>query len=375
MSRVLSLDVIKQALPSPVKVQRSGILAALRDMVGDASYKRLFTELGCDRKTKGRAVMDAIESPDGGPLRTVFASDGGHINIPSLEGFLAPMRYFAMNGRLFHIDESLNEQLANSDIGENCPVEFFKTPYSSIYLDFGNKNSVSIYNGESGIHHPMDGAYLTRLVFDESNVGEYSENDVVRDMGIKKGESFYVYEMLMVGSYIEEVKTDASNFLRMIIPVDGWDVPLGEFLDRQLDLYAKHCVGDTGDKVRASLKSGVFHIAKTLLYINMPDARLVEEKNRSEIEARLARIKGGKQKKLERRLERAYDRIVVGPPSGPRYAGHGDAHQIRRAHWRRGHFRSQPYGRMRMERKVIWIHPSLITGTGTASDGKTYDVV
>ena len=39
----------------------------------------------------------------------------------------------------------------------------------------------------------------------------------------------------------------------------------------------------------------------------------------------------------------------------------GGSHASPRMHWRRGHFRSQPYGLHRAERKTLWIEPCLIS--------------
>lgn len=53
-----------------------------------------------------------------------------------------------------------------------------------------------------------------------------------------------------------------------------------------------------------------------------------------------------------------YQREKTNAPGGQEQ-GRGNV----RAHWRRGHWRSQPVGPKRQERKVLWIKPVFVTGT------------
>lgn len=44
---------------------------------------------------------------------------------------------------------------------------------------------------------------------------------------------------------------------------------------------------------------------------------------------------------------------------------HPDGHARKRLHWRRGHFRLQPFGPGRTDRKIIWMEPVLVGGEET----------
>lgn len=60
--------------------------------------------------------------------------------------------------------------------------------------------------------------------------------------------------------------------------------------------------------------------------------------------------------KLQRHMDRLYDRILLGPLSLP---GHG-VHDEVSPHWRCGHFRMQPHGPRHSLRKVLFIAPTLV---------------
>jgi len=78
-----------------------------------------------------------------------------------------------------------------------------------------------------------------------------------------------------------------------------------------------------------------------------------------------ARSKGARQRAEAALLQRGFTRIrILGSgieaiPDIPR-GDAGEGHELTKAHWRIGHYRRQPYGAGRSERKLIWIRPVLV---------------
>lgn len=52
---------------------------------------------------------------------------------------------------------------------------------------------------------------------------------------------------------------------------------------------------------------------------------------------------------------------IIGGKYQPRHDSLGGTHASPRMHWRRGHFRDQPFGVGNLERKTIWIEPMLVS--------------
>lgn len=107
------------------------------------------------------------------------------------------------------------------------------------------------------------------------------------------------------------------------------------------------------------------YVVKVLLYLRL-DSALVRELRPYSSAAR--DFAGLGRKKREARLaeiEKLYDRYVVGPVQLNEFGADGRSNTLPTgselsAHWRRGHFRLQPYGPQASLRKVLFIAPTLV---------------
>ncbi|KKL35662.1 hypothetical protein WR30_18420 [Burkholderia contaminans FFH2055] len=108
------------------------------------------------------------------------------------------------------------------------------------------------------------------------------------------------------------------------------------------------------------------YVAKLLLYLKLPDARIEANLAHSRASRDLRGL--GERKRRERlaQIEQLYDRHVVGPavldwerPGGD-LSEAGASHHEKRAHWRRPHFKMQPYGPSSSLRKVICVGPVIV---------------
>ena len=117
------------------------------------------------------------------------------------------------------------------------------------------------------------------------------------------------------------------------------------------------------ERERASFEKAVHQLAKVMLYLNLPEAEQVRRPDRSELLQRLRGLGPKKAARLQRKLARAYDRIVIGgrrEAEGSAGAAAGDAPGSVRPHWRRGHFRRIRFGEGLAESRLGWIRPVLV---------------
>ncbi|MEM5435490.1 hypothetical protein [Paraburkholderia diazotrophica] len=112
------------------------------------------------------------------------------------------------------------------------------------------------------------------------------------------------------------------------------------------------------------------YVIKMLLYLSLDSVRITHERPYTTAPRTFAGL--GKRKRSQRlaAIEQLYDRYVIGPPAltgdlACRGTGSGD-HEVR-AHWRRGHFRMQPYGPAATQRKLIFVMPTLVRADRLAS--------
>jgi hypothetical protein len=106
------------------------------------------------------------------------------------------------------------------------------------------------------------------------------------------------------------------------------------------------------------------YVIKMLLYLTVRDAHVVHDRAYTEAPREFGGL--GKRKRAERlaQIEMLYDRHLVGPAildaeviaSIPT---DGEHHEVR-GHWRRPHFRMQPYGPHSSLRKLAFIGPTLV---------------
>ena len=95
---------------------------------------------------------------------------------------------------------------------------------------------------------------------------------------------------------------------------------------------------------------------KVFLYWSVEQARTEKQQPYSDAMQQLKRLGPKKAAKLQRHVDKLYDRILLGPLAIP---GHGDHDEVS-PHWRRGHFRMQPHGPHHSLRKVLFIAPTLV---------------
>ena len=247
--------------------------------------------------------------------------------------------YALRKGMLIEATPALDSLLLNSDIDRELPLSMLALPYPAQYIRFGDDVARAIKLPDCpDPGNKFDGVFCFRTP-------PSSGPD-----GYPFCRLEFVFIAVAGGRYLGHIS--------LLGKVENEDMPVMAWLTGIL----AHDPGMLSAGNTASIRSALDYVAKLLLYLGLKNARIAE---RDEYSAGLERLKGVGTKKHSRhshRLARRYDRIEVGPerldiPEATGGVGAGVA-----PHWRRGHFRLQPCGQGRQERKTIYILPVLVHG-------------
>lgn len=267
-------------------------------------------------------------------------------------GLLAYLRHRVAPAPHFLLDDHLVGLLEHTDIAQDLPLSMFNLPYRRFYVELGRGRTCgcTIPNALSG-DHVLEGAYVER--------GQHVDGD-------------YIY-LVLTGSPLG--KTDAADdaTLSMALPVADLDRPIHEVITEahrraQLEAAPAGLVLSPDEWTNDAFKA-VMLLAKALLYIGMPGTRRALHPEKTEALKSFGLIKStAKRAKAQRRLDRAYDYVLVtAQPEHEGVAGNLARSGAMRAHWRRGHYRMQAHGPQHSQRKLIFLQPMLV-GASSADE-------
>lgn len=277
-------------------------------------------------------------------------------------------RWMETGRHFLQTTDALDAALQDTDIGDEIPIAHVRAPFAVQYIQFGESmtSPLRVYNGVSGLH-TAEGCYVLSGTIPEGF-------SAVPNGPIATGQRFL--QMVFTGSPIghKHVLDDATQAITCVIPDE--DATAASVIENALamDLSLGRARVDLDAE---NVRTCFLHVCKILVFMNTEAVVRTEHKERSELLAQLARMKGGgKAAKLERKLPRALDRIVISPrvtAAPPVTVGGLPTGRHQPTHYRRGHFRNQVYGAGRALRRPIWIAPVLINSDAAVSvAGKPY---
>jgi hypothetical protein len=247
-------------------------------------------------------------------------------------GISVNLMYCRHGGTVIEATPALEALLTNSDVDLGLPMSMVAPPYAAQYVRFGETVMRHLkVPGDSRPGQVFDGAFC--FLSPSTCAGRWNLELVFI---VKLGDC-YIGQVVLTGL------------------TDRGDMSIGEWMDAGQPLSA----GQSPDNL-AAMHAAVSYVVKLFLYMGLKHARRIE---RNEYDEALRRAKGlGNRKgtKLLKRAESLYNAIVVGPETLPTSATFCGAGTTVAPHWRRGHFRMQPHGPGRQERKLIFVAPVLI---------------
>lgn len=260
------------------------------------------------------------------------------------------LRFVMASGRIFETSESLEESLNNTDIGEDAPCGFFRLPYPHIYIRFGEgKRGVLLeFPEEESLdttYGYIDGGYCREYLAEDGN------REVIIGLTLRMPTTKVKYPIPLgsITIHLDERKT-VREVLDYMFNHGEW---------AGVSQWQKHAANQV-----------VQHIAKILLYTNTAEARMRNDFTKTELLERAKITTGKKLKKIKNRINKAYDRIIVGPEEETLPLKAAVELGKKTTHWRRGHFKKVRFGEGRKNTRIKWISPVLVNSDGLAGAAK-----
>lgn len=245
-------------------------------------------------------------------------------------------------GIILRATDALEMLLSHTDVDAEMPTSLFQPPHPALYVHFGPTwrgriqgvlgpaLSLAEAKPEQVVAH---GCYLLQSRKYCPSCGRTN-----RAIGL-----YVVVEFLdQPGIYVLGGGADET--------LHDENAPLTDILVHKLD-------GSDEIKLFGDLPSVLVDLlAKLFLFMQSDAARCVRHDDLAAMTLRLANVGSKKAGKLQRRSEKLYDWLEIGPLALPPGFGHGEL----APHWRRGHLRRQTHGPQHSLRKVIFIAPTVI---------------
>lgn len=292
-----------------------------------------------------------------------------------ISSLLFPYKFRALQGNILTTSDIIDKMLEDTDIGDDIPSSYLRPPFSCCFIEFTESrcSNIKIFNEQSG-EHILEGVYICDVTIEPNSpqMERYYQN---YPNSIDPKKPLRIVEMMFTGSPLgkQNILDDALRIQEFHIQNDSNTIKTD--LTEILALYGSDSdfVGDLD-----YLKNMLDHMAKVLLFTNCKQYRDTVFNERDEILKKIESLKSpGKIKKLHTKLKKIYNRIIIKPEDRIVYDNvstleHSSGHKPKAAHWRRGHFREQPYGPGATKRKILFIAPTVVGGI--FADKKSYDV-
>lgn len=276
-------------------------------------------------------------------------------------------QYEACGKQIFDLHDSLTELLKHTDVHE-CTLEDLHLPYDCIYLHFGKLTEVRhIFDGEAGTYEYVDGVFVAQSPWDAHGGSRIKLGfSTVHDDG-----SGVMYPGLFFDILPEERK----------LPVfEG----LNRAMQRRQETHAhSNEASDTENQIREHmraadeegaqyLRDAASYVVNALFYLeslnnDLPPVSPGRDTPPSLWTKWASAPPRNRLKQRSSLLANGYAVVRLVGEGVSSSASQSASNASRKVHWRRGHWRQQPYGENHSLRRRRWIKPILVG----AGDGPT----
>lgn len=299
--------------------------------------------------------------------------------------------FYALGRQVFHFSDDIVEAFRKTDI-EEVPADAMSLPFDSLYIHFGAQADLDLYG--NGLL--VNGAYVSQLETNTSPVLQIVLTTIPPD-GPRGGpwihdhvaNTYYSNFSLEPGmTVVESLESSfraelAARLKQAQVDPDFYDTPYGRIINRSAKTALEHAAAlDNGFPVlRESLRLIVNAICFLTAYPSHITPTWGDEAPPDLVE-KLTKAKGRtERRKAETRLrDQGYvlvkmcwmdeEQRAVSRPT----PGNGDEASRMRTHWRRGHWRNQPFGKGRKDHRLRWIMPILVNKGDSEPPGHLYVV-
>lgn len=367
-------------LPHPVRLCCTELME-LEIEKQDEFFDFIFSDLDLESSSMG--YLTSILKNAAPNIFEYYVSQGltEHNADMAVTTMLVPYKFRKLNGNILTTSNEIDFLLEKTDIGNEIPISYVRPPFKCCYIEFTEDrlSSLRVYNEESG-EHILEGVYLSEVeIFPGSlQMASYEKSEHFLNLFSKsfnKNESFRIIDIMFTGSPVGKMN-NADDALR-VQAFYVFDDKLT--IKDELGLIIERFGSDDDFCNDVNYLSTILeHMAKVLLFTNCKQYRDTAFNEREELEKKINSITSpGKLKKYSNKLRRTYNRLVIKPQDNIVYTSdvnnkHSNGHNPKRAHWRKGHFRMQPYGPGATSRKIIFIEPTVVGGV--FAEKKSYNV-
>lgn len=306
-----------------------------------------------------KTFIEADASVDG-----FFASSYDYIkqipNIPKFDeqsirvGYLVT-KHQALKGAIYTVSDPLQKMLADTSLKNNIPVKFFTPPHRVSYIEFcpaEQRASFQLSAYAGGGKNICEGCYIQERTVEKlppmsREAREYLELDPqksvrILDIGISVSPLSQIFSGIAT-----PIAADQVDMMTLFIQDES--EPLSDMLERHFEFY-KHRANvsnaHTGVSDRDLFKERVTNVfsylTKVLMYLYVDKKSRYTISEASDLRSRIDKVADKKRPKLEKQLNRVYDRIVIGPksytPLAQRIQSQDMPKGTKRPHFRSGYF-------------------------------------
>ena len=240
-------------------------------------------------------------------------------------------------GKVINVSRTLDTLLMHTDVDLTLPMAQLAPKFSAQYIKFDPAIAAAM---------TLPGSSRTGCVFD----GVFCFLTPPDPNATMPGK--WMFELV----FMTRVGDVSRGALSMMGPTDRQQGTLANWFE---SVMASSAVPKGDVLHNFNLAYALSYVIKVLLYMGLNNVTVQEHVPFSAAMARLAGLGTRKQAKLMNRMNGLYDAIVVGPAATAPGLVHAERGMVA-SHWRRGHFRLQPCGPERMDRKLIFIAPILV---------------
>jgi len=313
---------------------------------------------------------------------------------------------FYKNGRnIFSISPFLTKLLNHTDVG-NIRFDDIKLPYNSIYLHFGAikeielpidlieyKHNIEYELQDKGKLFYLDGAFVSilwghsidiRLTFIDPNDNFSQKLPLEKDFRFPSVN--FTLDFAKWDSESKTSKLDSSSTFNdsTVCFSDIWDPKSepSELVYNKLHSLTKEpekCY-DSEWKEYVIFDKSLTLIVNSLCYLNYINDDITVTTTNEQATNLITELKKTKKRqqrtKIEEKLKKfSYSKIhYLGHKVETEYVSTEHGYEVE-PHWRRGHWRNQPFGQGLSSRKLIWIKPTIVRkDKGEPVQGHIYDV-
>lgn len=359
-------------LPHPVRVKCTE-LGEKHSRLQDKVYDSIFESLDIETCAIDFLTNIVVKKCPGifQSYRVDSATD--HLAGIKISTTLFPYKFRKLDGNILTTSNVIDQLLEQTEVGDDIPIAYLRPPFKNCYIEFTEDRSstLKVYNEETQ-EHILEGVYISETQIEPGTpeMSRYMPHPLVDTT-----RPLRILELMFTGSPLgkRHVADDALRIQGFYIQEET--LTIKEALAQVEEKYGAD--EDFSDDMNY-LSETLNHMAKVLLFVNCKQYRDVAFNERNEMMEKVRSLKSARKiRKYENKLRKVYDRIVIKPEDLVVYEGsqghnHSKDIQAKKAHWRKGHFRMQPYGVGTTKRKVIFIEPTIVGGVFAKK--KPYDI-